>query len=507
MFFWGKHDASNETLLLFFDSKVDEYNLFKTHVYILKKEQYSSFLLPFTTEQNKKYNNDKLQSWRNGEYITFPNPHDHIIWNSENSAILPDYARVNKSEIITSTHKRLSVDYLSQNYYDILFSSLDILHKEIISSKSYKEDFYKKLDNLKNSIQKAKDSFGENKHVKETLNPKDSYELFKKSNNVERALKELHFKTDATSNFSIIDSKLSNAYDFFLKDDLNKSFDLLKSIKNEIFSISLEKNDRDEFKEKIDYYFLLIKQKRDFLREEKNKVYQILLNEFSSVENFINNTTKWGEAFTMLKSFSNKIFSSNILREHKEDLKYKIDSLYKTLNFRKEKIEKEYLDECNSNYYRLNSSFSSVLSYNYCKNEELNQAIEITKSFKNSLKDTNPLKKEQRIELSDRVSFFLDLFYKRLKEYKEQKRNDWLTSQYQRIDKLNSIIDNKRTYISKLESVISSKENYMYTVKNENKKYEVGNEIRDIQYKIRGVEKEIQEIYDSIHSIRKKMEE
>lgn len=506
MFFWGKHNVSEETLLLFYEGKLDNYNLFKSHLYILKKAQYNTFLRPHTTDENKKYNRDLLQSWRDGKRIEFSNPHDHIVWNVENSALLPDYIRLNKSEIIDSTHKRLASDSLSQDYYTILFQELDYLHKEIISSKYYKEEFSRKLEYIKNSIQKAKDSFGNHKFVKETLIPKHSYSLFDKCKNIEKLLKELHFKTDSHSNFSIIDSKLSKAYENVSNGNLNSAFNELKSITSEIFSMTLEKQVRKELKEKVDYYFLLIQQKREIISDEKTKTYQTLLREIANTHTMINSiTNNWGEAFSILKSLSGKIFSSHVLKEHKNDLKSKLDECYNTLNYRKEKTQKEYEDKCNTNYYRLSSDFSSITRYQYCSDEELNDAMNVTKDFRMTLKNTNPLKKEQRDELYQRTSYYYDLFYKRLKEYKEEKRNNWIQSQYNKIDKLQGVIKNKEQYIDKLGGVISNKENYLYTTRNPDKQSQVRYEIQEIEQKIRQAYNEISSLNESIRDIRSKI--
>lgn len=504
MFFWGKHAISDETLLIFYIGESDRYGI-KSDLYILKREQYNIFLRPFNTEENKIYNNELLQNWKNGTRIDFPNPHDHIVWNISNSAIIPDYIRINRSDIIKSTHKKLSADYLSQEYYRILFSSLDILHKDIISSKYYKEDFSKKLEMLKDSVEKAKNNFGKSEFYKETLNPKASYDLFGKIRDIDKNLKTLFFKTNSESNTALIDSKLSKAYEKLSNGELNSAFEDLKAISKDIFSLDLEKRNREEFKEKVDYYFLLIKQKKEIIKEEKIKLYKSLLRELDDISQFVNSTIKWGEVFSLLKSFSNKVFSSHLLKEHKEEIKSKINNAYQTLNYRKEKAEQEYKEQCRLNYYRLSNEFSSVVSYNYCNNEELDIAIDTAKKFKLLLKETSPLKKEDRDDLSNRLSYYLDLFYKKLKDYKIQKKNDWIKKQYEKIDKLNSIVENKRSYIYKLNNVLSSKENYLYTTKNQDKQNQVRFEISDIRSKIQQVENEISSIINSIYEIKNKL--
>ena len=111
---WGT--KSNNEKVLFAVEYISE----EAHTYIFPKETLSKYFV-----------DQMFQRWREGFYVLFPNPHDHIVHELSLSNIIPAYARVNRPDIVDRRTKDFYHESLSNKHCDIMFTEIKKLKSNV----------------------------------------------------------------------------------------------------------------------------------------------------------------------------------------------------------------------------------------------------------------------------------------------------------------------------------------------------------------------------------------
>ncbi|MDP1623894.1 MAG: hypothetical protein Q8M08_16340 [Bacteroidales bacterium] len=305
---------------------------------------------------------------------------------------------------------------------------------------------------------------------------------------------------DALQNYenlkSVLEAGLTKAGQ---TDNLHEAKGFLIEVQSHFKGLKLRSEDREELYNRLQVAFTVVNKKIE--DERFNYEYEALSNyeelkpDVESVIDLATNSEDLRSAWESLLGIQNRLKSSKLLREHRDELYARLQDAFGMVKLRRDEDRKAFNQEAQHNYIRLKSLVEKGLLQAE-ETHEYKETREFLKKIQSEFKGIKMVH-EQREELYSRLQTAFDILGKRLDDFFWHKKKNWEVKMRFTLSRFDADIFELQTAVEKDRADLAELEDQLDIIVSAGKENDA---LTGLEARISAVRRNIEH---NIHSIAK----